>query len=353
MIKDSIFIPIAACEERFIEQTVRSAFHNADNPNNIYFGIFNNIINQEHSLLDNDFLTNNSQILYTEVISPVPLGIGFGRMNASLLQFERFEYSFQIDAHTLFTKHWDKKLIEIFNKIKNENSIDENKIILSGSTGLSWSYNENNLNEIFGIKDGELFFKIDPFDLEKDCMEQINQGLATNNFIYDGKQGDLFSPSNVNFPVVYGGKHFDDAEYKEVDSVHGTFMFSKSKLNRDVLHDPEDYFNGDQTNYSIRLLSRGYKIFTPRLPVIAVLNKFIKRKNKNNTTFDLFDESYNWRTAKVKNNGSRYQYTKESDDRLFFNKIISGEYFGYWGTPNQESLDKVKKIINYPETDNK
>ena len=100
MIKDSIFIPIAACEERFIEQTVRSALANAENPDNIYFGIFNNILNKEHSLLDNDFLTNHKQIFYVELVTPAPMGTGFARMNASLLQFKNFDYMFQIDAHT-------------------------------------------------------------------------------------------------------------------------------------------------------------------------------------------------------------------------------------------------------------
>jgi hypothetical protein len=352
MIKDSIFIPIAACEERFIEQTIKSALHNAENPKNVYFGVFNNILKSEHSLLDNDFIVNNSQILYTEIISPAPLGIGFARMNASLLQFNKFEYSFQIDAHTLFTKKWDTELIKIFNKIKDENNIDEDKLVLSGSTGLSWSYNENNLNEIFAIKNGTSFFKIDPFNLEETCMEQISYGLATNDFIYDGKQGNLLSEKNINFPVVYGGKHFYDAEYKEVNCVHGTFMFSKANLNREVLHDPEDYFDGDQTNYSIRLLSRGYRIFTPRSPVIAPLNKYNEEKDNDTSTFSLFDTDHNWRTFPPGRNGALYQLNKNSDDRLFFNQIITGEYFGYWGTPDQESLDKVKKTINYPEENN-
>ena len=118
MIKDSIFIPIAACEERFIEQTVKSALSNAENPDNIYFGIFNNILKKEHSLLDSDFLLNNDQIFYVELITPAPMGTGFGRMNASLLQFKEFDYMFQIDAHTFFSKKWDTQLINIFNKFK-------------------------------------------------------------------------------------------------------------------------------------------------------------------------------------------------------------------------------------------
>ncbi len=103
MIENSIFVPIAACEERFIEQTVRSALLKAKHPEKIYFGIFNNIIDKNKSLLSNDFIVNNSQIFYTEIATPCPMGTGFARMNASLLQFKEFEYMFQTDAHTLFT----------------------------------------------------------------------------------------------------------------------------------------------------------------------------------------------------------------------------------------------------------
>ena len=47
MIEDSIFIPIAACEERHIELTIKSALTNAKNPEKIFFGVFNNIINKD------------------------------------------------------------------------------------------------------------------------------------------------------------------------------------------------------------------------------------------------------------------------------------------------------------------
>lgn len=345
MIKDSIFIPIAACEEKYIELTIKSALANAKSPEKIFFGVFNNIVNQKHSLLNNKFLTKNEQILYTELITPCPMGVGFGRMNASLLQFEECEYIFQIDSHTLFTKNWDENIIFYFNKIKDEEKIDKDKLILSANGGLSWTYDVNNSENIYIVNDGNFldkssYIKIDPLNLEKTFEKEINQGLVSNKFIYSHTDEGKFFDKEIGFPIVYGDDRLFDLDYKESAAVHATFMFSTSKLNREVLHDPEDFFHGDQTNYSIRLLSRGYRIFTPKQPVLAVLNKIY-----NN---EFLDPLYNWRsTIPYTMAGARYVSVKNYRGIDFFNNMISGKYFGYWGTPDIDSLNFVKKIIGY------
>lgn len=341
MIEDSIFIPIAACEERHIELTIKSALTNAKNPEKIFFGVFNNIINKDHSLLNNKFITQNNQIFYVEVISPSPMGVGFGRMNASLLQFNEFEYSFQIDAHTLFTKNWDEKIIYYFNKIKNENNIDKDKLILSANAYLTWIYDDDNIyilkhNRFY---DESLNIKVDPINLENFVQDEIDKGLVSNKIVYDGLQGTRMMADNVGFPIVYGDHLLLDLEYKEIKSVHGTFMFSTIKLNREVLHDGNDIFHGDQTNYSIRLIDRGYRIFTPKYPSIAVLNK--------QPTQEFLDPSHNWKSVTYGTNGVKYYNFKRENSAKFFNDIISGEYFGYWGATNQVSLNNIRKDIGY------
>lgn len=352
MIKDSIFIPIAACEERFIEQTVRSALSNADHPENIYFGIFNNILKKEHSLLDNEFLTNNDQIFYVELITPAPMGTGFARMNASLLQFKDFEYMFQIDAHTFFSKQWDTTLIDVFNKIKDENNIEDDKLVLSASTGFFWTYHDGDPSKVYAtVHENKKIFEIDPLNLESNAKDLIDKGMTTVHFVYDGKQGDLFVKTNLGFPIVYGNKYIKEKEYEESNAIHATFMFSKANLNREFMHDPADHFNGDQTNYSIRLLSRGYRIFSPRYPTIAVLNKVAVNKESGEGLGEYLDKEHNWKTFNSSQIGSSYVTRANDNSILNFKQIISGEYFGYWGTPNRDALEKVKKIINYPVSD--
>lgn len=346
MIKDSIFIPIAACEERFLEQTVRSALANAEDPYKIYFGIFNNILKKEHSLLDNKFLTNNEQIFYVELTTPAPMGTGFARMNASLLQFKNFDYMFQIDAHTFFSKNWDTQLINVFNKIKDQENIDEDKLVLSASSGFLWTYDYKNPEKVYAVIDYKKeIFEIDPLNLEKNAEDLVNRGMTDLRFVYSGQQGEVFQKADVGFPIVYGNSYMQEKEYKESGCVHATFMFSKAKLTREVLHDPEDHFHGDQTNYTIRLLSRGYKIFSPKYPTLAVLNKGFVGKDS------VSDQDHDWRTYKTNEVGSNYLSTKINNSEINFKKIISGEYFGYWGTTDNDSLNKVKEQINYPSED--
>ena len=343
MIKDSIFIPIAACNERFIEQTVRSALTNAENPHNIFFGIFNNITDSKKSLLLNDYITKNKNIFYAEIITPCPMGVGFGRLNASLLQFEKFDYMFQIDAHTLFPKRWDKSIIDSFNLIKNENDIDENKIILSASSPIKWYNFKEDPYKIMSTNDNNTFFEIDPYDLEKHFLEKIKSGAVKVKFVYDGKQGDVSLNGNIGFPMAYGDRVIkEELQYEETNCVHASFMFSKANLNRELLHDPEDTFDGDQTNYSIRLLSRGYRIFSPKYPVIACLNKQEEHK--------IYDPEYNHRAAEYSYETPAEEYIshKHDDDRDFFGDIVDGRYFGYWGAPDKKSLDIAKNKIDYP-----
>lgn len=343
--KDSIFIAIAACNERFIEQTVRTALFNAENPDNIFFGIFNNITDPKKSLLSNEYITKNKHIFYAEIITPCPMGIGFGRLNASLLQFEKFDYMFQIDAHTLFPKNWDKSIISSFNLIKNENDIDENKIILSSSSPIIWYNYEEDPYKIIStdtIYPGRNFFEIDPYNLEEHFAKEIESGAIKVKMFYNGKQGDVLLEGNLGFPMVYGDTRIQKGlQYEETNGVHASFMFSKANLNRDLLHDPEDTFDGDQTNYTVRLLSRGYRIFSTKYPVIACLNKQEEHK--------IYDPEYNHRVATYSNEtpASNYLNNKSNDDREFFKDIISGNYLGYWGAPDIESLNLAKEKIKY------
>jgi len=350
----SIFIPIAACEEKFIKQTIQSALSTAKNPSKIYFGVFNNILNKNNSLLDDEFITNNDQIFYTELITPIPLGVGFGRANASLLQFDNFDYMFQIDAHTIFTKNWDEKIISVFDKIKDENNIDENKLILSSICPISWTYDPTNLNEIF-MPDfiNNTFIKVDPNNLEESYPFINSKCLTVPEIVYNGKQGDVVIESTINFPTVYGkNEQRSIKDYEETNCVHASFVFSKANIIREVLHDALDPFHGDQANYSIRLLSRGYRIFSPKFPLISTLNKFkIEMSDSSFKNTVTFLDQDDWRVGRPNISQKDYFYQDILNENaiLFFNKIITGEYLGYWGAPDKESLEDTKNKIDYPK----
>jgi hypothetical protein len=344
----TIFIPIAACQEYFIEQTVRSALTHAHKQDRIFFGIFNNILDKEKSLLENEFITSHPQIFYVEAFSKVPLGIGHGRMNASLLSIQDFDFMFQIDAHTIFSKNWDVDIINNYRMIESQNKKD--KFIISCMPAGSWNYNESDRNTIIATIPHQIEgTQIYPYNNE------INYPYVSNGktkLVYDGFQGTEFSPETVGIPITYGGEGFKK-DYEEVNAIHASFMFSKFDLIRDVLHDPKDPFDGDQVNYMIRLISRGYKIFSTKTPVIFTLNKYINDQTGPKENSIPLDKEYNWRLYSIdeeKYMGPRRYFTNiHKVARENYKKIINGEYFGYWGAPNKRALEKLKKKIDYPK----
>jgi hypothetical protein len=366
----TIFITIAACGEFFLEQTIRSAISLASNPNRISFGVFNNILDknlvsywdvsrdksfkskEEFSMLSNPFFTNNEQIVYAELTTSVPMGVGHGRFNAALLSSEEsYDYFFQIDSHTIFSNDWDKIIIENYNKVKQEEEVDS--IILSCIPGISWTYDPKNRNDVYSYQEllNENGIKfLNPYEnnynnLNFDFFNGVPR-ISLNGWA-PSHSGSTFSSENVGVPIVIGGEGFAYKDYEETNCVHASFMFGKYSMLRDVMHDPQDSFSGDQTNYSLRLLSRGYRIFSVKKPILGSLNKSdeygLKDVVGGSDRVKSLDTDGSWRDFESKSKSGQKLY-----ESLLINSkkrcedIFSGKYLGYWGAPDMDSLKIAK-----------
>lgn len=366
----TIFITIAACGEFFLEQTIKSAISLASKPSRIFFGVFNNILDknlvsywdvdknkyfkskENLSMLSNPFFTNNEHVVYAELITSVPMGVGHGRLNASLLSSEEsYDYFFQIDAHTIFSNDWDRIIIENYNKIKQEEESDN--IILSCIPGIIWTYNPKNRNDVYTYqellnKNGIKF--LNPYDNNYNNLD-FNFFNGVPRISLDGfepsSSGSSFNSENVGVPIVIGGEGFGYKDYEETNCVHASFMFGEYPTLRNIMHDPQDGFSGDQTNYSLRLLSRGYRIFSVKKPILGTLNKFDEYKLKNvvggpERTKSLEADS-NWRNFKSESkSGSNLHKSNSINSKKRREDIFSGKYLGYWGAQDIDSLRVAK-----------
>jgi hypothetical protein len=349
--KSTIFVTIAACQEYFIEHTIKSAMYLAAYPERIHFGVFNNILEKEKSLMDKQFFNNHPNILYIELLSNVPMGVGFGRMNASLLSTQDHDYVLQIDAHTVFTKDWDLKLIENFSNISKE--IDSDNIVLTAIPRGNLYYDIKDRDSL--MSDDDIFLnnnikKIDIYNNNYHEFADLDEPYHNTKpqIIFDGWQGKNFTESMVGFPVTYGVHEFGDGEYQEVSCIHASIVFSKYKMTRDIMHDPEDSFHGDQVNYGLRLLSRGYRIFAIKKPLMLSLDKFAKHTVENSDEGILIDPEWNWRAAhNMLEPGKRYLVKIQALAKNNYDKIFSGEYVGYWGAPDTESLKHAKEKMGF------
>jgi hypothetical protein len=117
---------------------------------------------------------------------------------------------------------------------------------------------------------------------------------------------------------------------------------------RDIMHDPEDHFHGDQVNYGMRILSRGYRIFAIKKPLMLTLNKYNKHKVENSDEGALIDPEWNWRSQrKILEPGRRYLYKMQKLSDTNYKSIFNGDYVGYWGAPDIDSLEYAKEKMGF------
>jgi hypothetical protein len=94
----SIFVALTAYNDRYIKQTVDSAFQHAKHPNRITFGISEQRIDSKFSNIDYDKRVKRVQSTYA-----APLGLGIAR-NLTLALYANEDFVFQIDAHMIFAQ---------------------------------------------------------------------------------------------------------------------------------------------------------------------------------------------------------------------------------------------------------
>ena len=102
----TIFVFTCGVNENDIEQTVRTAYENARFPTRVYFGIIDQRTDGKFANTEDYINVKKVNIDYK-----YPLGLGVGRLNALMLH-ENQDYGLQIDAHTIFDKHWDILLLQ-------------------------------------------------------------------------------------------------------------------------------------------------------------------------------------------------------------------------------------------------
>lgn len=324
---ETIYVYIAACKENYVIETVESILLNAKHPGRVHVGVFNNILDDSDKITD-PFILRNSSVTYTEFMSKHPMGTGFSRMNASLLApVKTFDYMLQIDAHSIFDNNWDEELVTRFKKVEAEHG----KVVLS--TMCSWwmpSENDDKKFLLYGHEDKVLDHK----DFNSDDHHMYNNTIEAVGFagrdIEELVLSEAFSNINGGFMVE------DPPSHKVSRFIYAGYLFARFDLIREVLHDPYDVWSGDQFNYTIRLISRGYKIFTTAKPLILTMNK-VRADGSASSDRD-------WRPFQqamgIYGDAARYYEIQSQID------LYKGKYLGYWGAPDLESLDKAKRYID-------
>jgi glycosyltransferase involved in cell wall biosynthesis len=142
------------------------------------------------------------------------------------------EYTLQIDSHHRFVQDWDLELIGMYNQLKEKG---HEKPLLTGY--------------------------VSSFDPENDPAGRIQTPWKMNfdRFIPEGAV--FFLPASID-----NYKQLTEPIPARFYSAH--FAFTTGDFVKEVPHDPEYYFHGEEISIAVRAYTWGYDLFHPHKTVI-------------------------------------------------------------------------------------
>lgn len=125
---EKIFVSIAAFEDKALLKTIKNILENADNPDDIIFGLALNY----KVYPDLSEFNDTVKVIYDKQFD-FP---GIVKMRNEIRKLITDEvYFLGLDAHTVCKKSWDTKLIKDINEL----TIDDKKVIISSQINMDWS----------------------------------------------------------------------------------------------------------------------------------------------------------------------------------------------------------------------
>jgi len=222
MSKNTIFIQIASYRDPQLIPTIEDCLAKAKHPENLKF-----CIAWQHDETENlDKYKNNPQFKILDIPYKESKGACWAR-NQIQQHYKNETYTLQLDSHHRFIENWDEELI---NMIKILQKKGHEKPLLTGY--------------------------ISSFDPDNDPAGRINTPWKMNfdRFIPEGAV--FFIPASID-------------NYKELNSpipsrfYSAHFCFTLGQFCKEVPHDPNYYFHGEEISIAVRAYTWGYDLFHP------------------------------------------------------------------------------------------
>ena len=248
----TIFIQIASYRDPQLTPTIDDCISKAKFPENLRFGIA-----WQHDGNENlDKYNKDSRFKIIDVPYAESQGACWAR-NKIQKEYKNETYTLQLDSHHRFTQDWDVKLIEMLESLKSD----------SCKKPLLTSY-------------------ISSWDPDNDPSGRINRPWGMNF--------DRFTPEGIVFFLPADIPNFEKLN-KPVParfySAH--FCFADGTFAKEVKHDPEYYFHGEEISIAVRAFTHGYDLFHPH-KVIAWHEYTRKGRTKH------WDDDKSWHLKNAK-----------------------------------------------------
>ena len=225
-----IFIQIASYRDPQLIPTIESCIENAKYPENLVFGICRQFSSEDGfddlSKYEDDYRFRILNVPYEN-----SLGVCWARNQVQQL-YQNEEYTLQIDSHMRFAPNWDTEMINMILSLQNE-----------------------------GYKKPLLTGYVSSFDPENDPEGRTEEPWRMTF--------DRFTPEGV---VFFLPESLPDWESMTLPvparfySAH--YCFTLGQFTKEVQHDPEFYFHGEEISITVRAYTHGYDLFHPHKTLI-------------------------------------------------------------------------------------
>jgi len=242
----SIFIQIASYRDPELIHTIRNCIENATYPDNLTFCICWQR-DETESLQE---FEEDSRFIILDVPYTKTKGCCWAR-NQIQKQYNNQKYTLQLDSHHRFIKNWDTTLIDMYENLVKKGHA---KPLI---TAYVPSYEPSNDPE------GRVHF---PWK------------ITLSRITHEGHI--LFIPAHID--------HWETmTEPLPADFYSAHFAFTTGLFCKEVRHNPDLYFTGEEMNITMRAFTHGYDLFHPHI-VIAWHEYTRKYRTKH------WDESKEW-----------------------------------------------------------
>jgi hypothetical protein len=222
-----IFVQIASYRDPELLPTIRDCIDKAKYPENLTFGICWQ--HDETESLDEFSKDNRFRIL--DFNWSESKGVCWARNQIQQL-YKNEEYTLQIDSHMRFEKNWDETLISMIKQLQEKG---HKKPLLTAYVS---SYNPKN----------------DP-----QGRVTVPWRMVFDKFIPEG--AIFFLPE-----MIPNWESLTEPIPSRFYSAH--FCFTLGQFSKEVQHNPEFYFHGEEISIAVRAFTHGYDLFHPHKVVL-------------------------------------------------------------------------------------
>ena len=227
---NKIFVQIASYRDPELVKTIDSMIDNAKYPNNLVIGICNQF-SDDDDFSDLSKYRKDKRFKIIDINYKKSKGVCWARNEVQQL-YTSEKYTLQIDSHMRFEKNWDYTLIKMIEQLQS-----------------------------LGIKKPLLTAYVPSYDPSNDPNGRILEPwrMVFDRFIPEGAV--FFLPETIP-----NWKEIDTPVPARFYSAH--FAFTLGEFSKEVQHNPNYYFHGEEISIAVRAFTHGYDLFHPHRVVI-------------------------------------------------------------------------------------